>query len=79
MQFRFSINGIQLCCLYFRKISILMKIGHIIIIALCDGMLHLIDNQSIHFNLQNYDPNVDSLLIICTRYYSQKRFILVFY
>ena len=42
---------------YFRRISILLKICNIII-ALCDGMLHLIDNQSTHSNLQDYDPNV---------------------
>ena len=49
------------------------------IIALCDGMLYLIGNQSIHSNPQNYDSNVKFSLIICTRYFSQKRFILVLY
>ena len=54
-------------------------ISYHIIIALCDGMLHLIDNQSIHSNLQNYDSNVESLSIICTWYFCQKRFSLMFY
>ena len=39
-----------------------------LIVTLCDGELHFIDNQAVHSNLQNYNLSIGSLLIICTRY-----------
>ena len=40
-----------------------------LIVTLCDGELHFIDNQAVHSNLQNYNLSIGSLLIICTRYF----------
>ena len=43
-------------------------ISYHLIVTLCDGELHFIDNQAVHSNLQNYNLSIGSLLTICTRY-----------
>ena len=63
MQFGFNILTVWIMLLIFQKnFNSTAFISSHIIIVLCDGMLHLIDNQSIHSNLQNYDSKCRVLI-----------------
>ena len=57
-------NVLQMLRIFQKRI-----ISYQLIVTLCDGELHFIDNQAVHSNLQNYNLSIGSLLIICTRYF----------
>ena len=58
-------NVLQMLRIFQKRI-----ISFYLIVTLCDGELHFIDNQAVHSNLQNYNLSIiESLFIICTRYF----------
>ena len=62
-------NVLHMLLIFSKRIISIVFIYYYLIITLCDGELHFIDNQAVHSNPHNYNLNIESLLIICTRYF----------